>query len=139
MSEPVDPGPGRGLLASLRQLLATVLEMAQVRLDLLLTELEQEKLRVFDALLWAGLAFMLVGVGVLMLCGFLVVLLWDSYRVATLGALTLLFLGAGGWLMRAARKRLRGPSGLLAATLGELHQDLAELRRHDGGGPGHAQ
>lgn len=139
MSEPVGPGPGRGLLASLRQLLATGLEMAQVRLELLLTEIEQEKLRVFDALLWAGLAFMLVGVGVLLLCGFLVVLLWDSYRTATLGVLTLLFLGAGGFLVRTARKRLRSPSVAFLATLDELRQDLAELKRHNPAGQDHAQ
>lgn len=133
MSEPLKPGQGGGLFASLRQLLATALEMAQVRLDLFLTEIEQEKLRVFDGLLWAGLALMLVGVGVILLCGFIVVLLWEGYRLATLGILTLLFLGAGGLLMRAARNRLRSPSGALGATVDELRQDLAELKQHGAG------
>ena len=131
MSEPFKPGQGGGLFASLRQLLATALEMAQVRLELFLTEIEQEKLRVFDGLLWAGLALMLVGVGVILLCGFIVVLLWDGYRLATLGILTLLFLGAGGLLMRAARNRLRNPAGSLGATVDELRQDLAELKQHN--------
>lgn len=133
MSEPLRPGQGGGLFASLRQLLATALEMAQVRLDLFLTEIEQEKLRVFDGLLWAGLALMLLGVGVILLCGFIVVLLWEGYRLATLGILTLLFLGAGGLLMRAARERLRNPSGALGATVEELRQDLAELKPHNTG------
>ena len=133
MSEPLKPGQGGGLFSSLRQLLATALEMAQVRLDLFLTEIEQEKLRVFDGLLWAGLALMLVGVGVILLCGFIVVLLWEGYRLATLGILTLLFLGAGGLLMRAARNRLRNPTGALGATVDELRQDLTELKQHHTG------
>ena len=133
MSEPGNSGSGGGLFASLRQLLATGLEMAQVRLDLFLNEVEQEKLRVFDALLWAGLALMLLGVGVILLCGFVVVLLWDRYRLVTLGVLTLLFLGAGVLLIRAARNRLRSPAGVFGATVDELRQDLAELKRHDAG------
>ncbi|MDR3454072.1 MAG: phage holin family protein [Rhodoferax sp.] len=133
MTESVEPVQGGGLFVSLRQLLATALEMAQVRLDLFLTEIEQEKLRVFDGLLWAGLALMLIGVGVILLCGFIVMLLWDSYRLVTLGVLTLLFLGAGGLLMRAARNRLRHPSGALGSTVDELRQDLAELKQHNAG------
>jgi uncharacterized membrane protein YqjE len=132
VSEPLKPGQHGGLFASLRQLLATALEIAQVRLDLLLTEIEQEKLRVFDGLLWAGLAVVLVGVGVILLCGFVVVLLWDGYRLTTLGVLTLLFLGCGALLMRAARNRLRTPVGALAATLDELRRDVAELGQHKG-------
>lgn len=134
MSEPVDSRPGGGLFASLRQLLATALEMAQVRLDLLLTEIEQEKLRILDALLWAGLALLLLGLAVIMLCGFVVVLLWDHYRLATLGVLTVVFLAAGGVLMRAARNRLRSPSGAFHATVEELRSDLAELKQHQAGG-----
>ncbi len=132
MGEPLKPGQHGGLFASLRQLLATALEMAQVRLDLFLTEIEQEKLRVFDGLLWASLGVMLVGVGVVLLCGFVVVLLWDGYRVVTLGVLTLLFLGMGGLLMRAARARLRSPVNTLSDTVDELRRDIAELRQHKG-------
>ena len=51
-----------GLLSSLRQLLATVLELAQVRLSLLGTELELEKRHLFSALLWAVLALLVFGV-----------------------------------------------------------------------------
>ena len=132
MSEPLKSGQHGGLFASLRQLLATALEIAQVRLDLFLTEIEQEKLRLFDGLLWAGLAVMLMGVGVILLCGFVVVLLWDGYRLTTLGVLTLLFLGLGGLLMRAARNRLRSPVGALGATVDELRRDIAELGQHKG-------
>ena len=52
------PAPQGGLLAALRRLLAGGVEMLRVRLELLGTEIEQEKLRLFDAVLWAGLALL---------------------------------------------------------------------------------
>ena len=122
---------GRGLFASLRQLLGTAVETLQVRLALLSTELEQEKLRVFDGLVWAGMAVMLLGLGVLLLCGFIVVLFWDTYRLLALGVLSALFLGLGTWLLLTARRRLQSPGGLFNTSVEELGRDLAELANHD--------
>ena len=115
------------MFTSLRQLLATVVETAQVRLALLSNEIEQEKLRLFDALLWAGLALLLLGLGAVLLCAFIVVLFWDSHRLLALGALSALFLGAGLWLMQAARQRLQTPGGLFSASAQELGRDRAGL------------
>jgi uncharacterized membrane protein YqjE len=118
---------GRGLFSSLRQLFATAVETLQVRLDLLSNELEQEKLRLFDGLLWAGLALMLLGLGVLLLCAFIVVLFWDNYRLQALGVLCALLLGAGTWLLLLARKRLQSPGGLFNSSVQELGRDRAAL------------
>lgn len=122
-----EPKAGLGLFAALRQLLATALDMAQVRLALLSTELEQEKLRLFDAVLWAGLALLLLGLGTLLLCAFVVLLFWDSYRLQALGVLVLLFLGSGVWVLQTARARLRSPGGLFGASAAELGRDRASL------------
>jgi len=116
-----------GLFASLRQLLGTAVEILQVRLALLSTEIQQEKLRVFDGLLWAGVALMLLGLGVLLLFGFIVVLFWDSYRLVALGVLSALFLGVGTWLLLTARKHLQSPGGPFNTSVEELGRDLAEL------------
>lgn len=124
MSEPVQ---GPGLLASLRRLMGTVLETAQLRLALLSNEVEQEKLRLFDGLLWAGLALLLLGLGALLLCAFIVVLFWDSHRLLALGTLALLFLGAGGWLLVRARARLQSRGGLFNSSVAELARDRAGL------------
>ena len=56
------PAAGPGLLASLRRWVATSIEIAQVRIELFAVELEQEKLRVFDGLMWAALALLLLAV-----------------------------------------------------------------------------
>lgn len=121
------PETGPSLFASLRQLLATAVETAQVRLALLSNEIEQEKLRLFDGLLWAGLALLLLGLGALLLCAFIVLLFWDGYRLLALGVLSALCLGAGAWLMRAARRRLQSPGGLFNASAQELGRDRAGL------------
>lgn len=118
---------GSGLFASLHQLLDTAVEILQVRLALLSNELQQEKLRLFDGLLWAGLALMLLGLGVLLLCAFIVVLFWDGYRLQALGALSVLFLAVGGLLLHAARARLQSPGGPFNTSVEELGRDRAGL------------
>lgn len=124
MSEPVQR---IGLFASLQRLLTTVLEIAQVRLDLLGTEVELEKRRLFDGLLWAIVALLILGVGVVLLCGFIILLFWDGYRLPAVGVLALLFLAGSAQLMRTARHRLRSPNGMFDASLAELQRDRAEL------------
>jgi len=122
-----------GLLGSLRRLLGTALELAQVRFELLVTELEGQKLRLYDALMWAAVALVLLGLGLTLLVGFVVLLFWDTYRLPAVGVMTLLFLG-GAWLaLRAARARLRSPEGAFAATRAELSADREALTRGDDG------
>ncbi|MCZ8252345.1 MAG: phage holin family protein [Hylemonella sp.] len=122
-----DTRKGLGLFASARRLLDTVLASVQNRLALLSNEIEQEKLRLFDGLLWAGLALLLLGLGALLLAAFVVVLFWDSYRLQALGLMALLFLGAGGGLLAAAYTRLRKPGGLFHSSVEELGRDRAAL------------
>jgi uncharacterized membrane protein YqjE len=121
--------PGAGLLVSLRRLLSTALEITQVRLELLSVELEQEKQRVVAGLLWASLAVLLLGVGIVLLVGLLLMLLWDGYRLPALALLSLLFLGGGGLLLQRAHARLSSPAGLAVASLGELARDREALER----------
>lgn len=122
-----EPAKESGLFASLRQLLGTAVEALQVRLALLSNEIEQEKLRLFDGLLWAGLALLLLGLGALLLCAFIVVLFWDSHRLLALGTLALLFLGAGVATLFMARARLQSPGGLFNSSVTELGRDRAGL------------
>jgi uncharacterized membrane protein YqjE len=125
MSEPVSPS---GLLASLRRLLATALEMAQVRLELLGTELELEKQHIFDGLLRAALALVLLGVGLVLLCGFVVLLFWEDHRLTVIAIMGLMFLGAGAFLLRQARGCLHSAQGLFAASVAEIKRDRSDLQ-----------
>lgn len=117
-----------GLFASVRQLLATALELAQVRLALLGTEVELQTQRLFGALLWGAVGLLALGLGLVLLCGFVILLFWDGYRLAAVGVLTLLFLGVATLLLRESRQRLRRVSGMFAASLTELDRDRARLQ-----------
>jgi len=118
--------PGVGFLANVRQLLATLLEIVQVRLELLAAELEQEKRRVFSALVLTAVALVCLALGLVMLSVAVLLIFWDSYRVWAACALALLFGGGGAYLLVCAKQRLRAPSGLFVHSLAELQRDRAK-------------
>ena len=122
-----ESGSTSGLLSSLRRMAGTLLEIGQVRLQLLGTELEQEKLRIFDGLLLAGIGLMLLSVGTVLLCALVVMLFAQGYRVAALAVMALAFIASGVLAVRAGGRRLRGPAHMFAATLGEIAQDRDAL------------
>jgi uncharacterized membrane protein YqjE len=123
-----DPTRESGFFSSLKQLLSTALEIAQVRLELVGTEVEREKRRLFDGLLWGALALLCVGLGLALLCGFVVLLFWDGYRLAAIGVLSLLFVGLGAFLALHARTKMRNQHTMFSASLNELKQDQTALR-----------
>ena len=121
------PEPGRGLFQSLQRLLATLLETVQVRLDLAVNEFEQEKLRIFDALVWAGIALLFIALGLVLGAAMLVALTPEAWRPLVLALLTLGCLGVGAYMVNQARSRLANPGGALLATRAELARDQAGL------------
>ena len=115
-----------GLLASLKQLLKTVLETLQVRLELLGTELEVEKSRLFDVAVMALLALVFLALGLVLLCGTVILLFPDSWRLAAAAGLAMFFLAGGVALVFLARRRLRSPLGMFHASVKELARDRGE-------------
>ena len=55
----------------------------------------------------ALLGLLLLGLGLLLLIAFVLVLLWDGYRLPALGVLTVLCVAGGLLLLQAAKRRLR--------------------------------
>jgi uncharacterized membrane protein YqjE len=116
-----------GLLDSAARLARTALGLARTRLEILATEIEEERIRVTQlALLVAGVVFC-VQVAVILLVLLVVVLLWDTHRVAALGALTGLFFLAALVGALWARHLLRSRPKLFASTIAELTKDEARL------------
>ncbi|MDP3082298.1 MAG: phage holin family protein, partial [Rubrivivax sp.] len=105
------PAGGGGLFDSLRRLLGSGIETVQVRLALFGSELEGEKLRVFDGLLQAALALLMFTVATVLTVGFVILLFWDGYRLPAIGVLVFVFAGLGLWLTRRARAMLQAPEG----------------------------
>ncbi|MCZ2439078.1 MAG: phage holin family protein [Burkholderiales bacterium] len=123
-----DPVAGAGLLRSLRRLTDSALEIVQVRLALLGTEFEQEKQRLFDALLRAVLGLLLLALALVLAVAFVLLLLQEAYRLPALGVLALAFGVAAASLLRSARAALQsGPGGPFALSLAELRQDRASV------------
>ena len=121
--------PGGGLFESGKRALDSVIDLARVRLELFGTELEAEKLRLFNALVLGAVALVLLALALVLALGFVVLLFWDGYRLAAIGVLTLLFGGVGtGLLLRARNELVVRDGGPFALTLGELRRDRESLR-----------
>jgi uncharacterized membrane protein YqjE len=133
MTEAGAPRPP-GLAGSLARLARTALAVLRTRLEILATEIEEERIRFAGlALMVAGIAFCLQ-MAVLLFVIFMVVLLWDTHRLVTLGAFSAAFLVGGVGLFLWLRHKLRTRPRLFASTLGELGKDDERLGR--GGGAG---
>lgn len=121
------PDARTGLFGQLQQSLGTVIELFRVRLALLGTELGLEKQRLAAGLLWGAMALLSLTVAAVLFCGFVILLLWDGYRLAAVGVLALFFLGGGLFLLQVAQRKLSAGSNLFSASLAELERDHASF------------
>ncbi len=123
---------GSGLMDSAKRFLRTLVSIASTRLELLANELQEERLRLTQMLLFASFALFCFGMGILLLTAFIVVLFWDDHRLAALGALSALFLALGTLMAMLLRGKAQTKSRLFSASLAELANDRERLETgHD--------
>lgn len=116
-----------GLFTSLKALSANLLGIVQTRLELLATDIAEERERIITLLVLAVAALFSIGVGVVLLAILIVVALWESHRLLALGGMVVFFLmtGAGiGWI---ALNKLRSHPRPLDASITELGKDRQDL------------
>jgi uncharacterized membrane protein YqjE len=120
-NEPLPTASHRGLLGSASHLLAVLVSAAETRVGILATELQEELVRLRRLLLVGAAALFCLGLGIVLLSVFLVVLYWDSDRLAVLGLLSGLFLGLGvvnaivlAFIVRSIERPLRETAEVLA-------------------------
>lgn len=118
--------PGR-LLDSLRSLASTLLAAAETRIELLATEVEEERARLGALVVLAAVTAVCFAFAALLAVLFVVVIFWDTHRLAALGGLALAFGVAGAAFLSALRKQARSGSRLFSATVAELRKDRAAL------------
>ena len=115
-------GPMERVFGASKRLLEHLLEGGEMRLRLAVLELEEERARLFDLLLLAGLSLALAALGLAFVGVFVVAAFWETHRLAAIAAVAAVFLlGAAfaAWrLRRLARQR-----SLLRATLEQLATD----------------
>jgi len=121
-SQPGTPADS-GLLAALRRLATTVVDLLRTRLGLLAAELEEERGRVVRFLILAVSAGFFLALGIVSLTFFVILLAWESRPVLVAGLLTAAYLVIGVVLAVKARSIIFTKSGLFSASLAELKKD----------------
>jgi uncharacterized membrane protein YqjE len=107
---------------------ATLLEMVHTRLELASLEMEELSQRYLGYLLMSLLALFLFGVAVVLVAVFVIILFWDTHRLAAvLGMAALFALSALGIGMKV-RAGFAAQPALLPATMGELQKDIDLLK-----------
>lgn len=120
-------GPVAGLFTSIARLLATAIGIAQTRLELLSTELQEEVHRVAEIAILSAVALLAAGAALFLLALAVIFVFWDTHRVlASIGVTGTFFLISivAALLLRA---KVRAKPPLLDATLAELKKDRAHL------------
>ena len=121
------PETNSGLMGSVRRLLSTLTAIVSTRLELLVNELQEERVRLTQMLLFALLALFFFGMGVLLLTLFIVVLYWDDHRLAVLGVLSALFFVLSTLAALLLRDKVQDGSRLFSCSLTELAKDREHL------------
>ncbi len=127
MSDDKEPVSG-----PLRRLGASMLTLGRIRLELFAIEAQEEKERIASLLLWAVLAALLAGFGLLMVILLITVALWDSHRLLALGAGTAVLVAAAAVAVSKVKALIDQPASLFQASIGELRADADALRRTPG-------
>jgi uncharacterized membrane protein YqjE len=116
-----------GLFESLKALSSSLIGIVHTRLELLATDVSEEREHLTAWLVWMLAALFCLGVGMVLLAILIVAVFWESHRFMALGGLTGFFLAVGtgvGWF---ARYRLRTKPRLFASSLAELSKDRQQL------------
>lgn len=126
------PEAGTGLIGSIKRLTATLTSIVSTRLELLANELQEERLRLTQMLLFALFALFCFGMALLLFTVFIVVLFWDDHRLAVLGAMSVIFFVSGLLAALLLRGKAQEKSKLFSASLAELEKDRERLGADEG-------
>jgi uncharacterized membrane protein YqjE len=128
-SKAQNSGLGRqgGLFESLKTLATTLLAIAQTRLELLATEVEEQGIWLGSILVWVLVAAFCTYMGIVLATVLIVMALWSTNPLLALGLPTLLyFMGAVfGWIV--VRRKVGERPRVFAASIAELSKDHKEL------------
>jgi len=122
-----ETGPVGGLIGSLKNMVSSLIAIAQTRLELISTELQEEVGRAAELLLWAFIALFAAGIGLFLGALVLIFAFWDTHRVLVsvlvMGFFFLLALTA----VLVLRAKLRARPRLFEATIAEFARDREHL------------
>ena len=126
--------PAGGLRRALGRVGASVVGLARTRIELATIEFQEERERAVERLVLIAVALLGFCCALFMLTALVVVLFWDTHRVAAIACVTLFYVAVGAfalWRLSALQHSSPKP---FAATLAELERDAQafsdELHEH---------
>lgn len=122
---------GTGPLSSLRALGAAFAALVGTRAQLLVLEFREEGERRKEMLGLAVLGALFLALGLLLAAFLVVVIFWDTHRIAAIGTVTALYLGISAWAFVRLQRKIRGSPPAFEASMAEFASDLEMLRQRD--------
>ena len=119
--------PEVGLFESVRRMMATLLELAAVRLELISVEIEDQIAYAAGVLLWGIAAIFFGALTVLLLAFTVVIAFWANHRLLAAALVTGAFALISISAVFVVRARLRRRPRFLAATAEEFKRDAAAM------------
>jgi uncharacterized membrane protein YqjE len=117
-----------GFMARARDLGDCLIASLQDRLELFAVELQEEKFRLIQVLIWITAAIFTAAMVVLFASLTVVYLFWETARLAALAGLTLFYGAVLVGLLLGFRRYLARQPKPFAATLNELKEDRECIR-----------
>lgn len=113
------------MISALRDLALTSVKLLEERLRLLGAELQEEKWRAVEVILWLSIALVLGALALLVASLALVLAVWPDPQVRILAmlGLALLYAGGAGFAFFRVRKRLLGEGLPFSDTVAEFQRD----------------
>jgi uncharacterized membrane protein YqjE len=113
---------------SIKDALAVLSAILHTRLEIFVTEIEEERERLRQTVVFTLLAFFGLSLGLILLTIFVVALLWEKGWIAALGGLAALYLAVGIGAALKLRQKILSRPGLFPVTMAELAKDRDQLR-----------
>lgn len=114
--------------AAAGRIVANVLDLARTRLELAAIELQEGAHRLFGYLAWALAAAVLALFALALVVLFVLVLFWDTHRLAAVGGMAVVFALGSLFAFMKVKAGLAARPPMLPATLAELRKDAAALK-----------
>jgi uncharacterized membrane protein YqjE len=121
------PRPRHDLRGAAGRLATALLDAGRTRLELAAVEFEEARTRATDNLVLVLVAAAAFGFALLAASMLVVVLFWDSNRIAALVGMTLVYLLIGLFALWRVSEHKKADPPAFAATLAELERDRALL------------
>ena len=127
-----NPRPGDdgspGFLYSLKAILATLSSAFHTRVELFVTELEEERERLKQTLTLTLLAIFGISFGLILFTIFIVALFWEKGWISAIGILSVVYFSIAVVAAVRLRSAILKRTGLFPATLAELGKDRDHLK-----------